>query len=858
MRFILPLLFLTSQAFALIRYVDNAATGANNGTSWANAWTHPTLSNGQVGPGDIVYISGGPAGTTKTYNFTAFWDVPNGNDSAQLTYTIGQEAGHNGEVLFQGNGQFAAFLTGLYYVTFDFWKNNQRHLKIRGGNVAFHDWDANRLNYSIRFRLLGADINSQTRMYGSRETEFGWCLFGIGPLQGAKFTGGPGWITGIGTDDWRHGFTLRTSIHDCQVWMYVLLVPVNGDNGDDFVTNCGQMDMYNNTIISMVTTGWAGDNHQDFVQTDMPLMRYYNNYFENAGNYCIFGEFFGPNQNAGGWYIFNNVFNYTDPTLSSNPTACIGIGNNTHQGTITSWTNFKVWNNLFRLGGRACAIGAISAGPINRYYDCDIMNNINVGGRQIILQDGILDSASFVGNNPIPPNDSWFVNVAGKDFHLTSAATGAIGTAIFESWMADFSALPAAATSDKDGNPRGAQPWDCGPYEFAPSVGPGILTYSMPTYSVGEAGPTVTLTVNRINGSSGIVSVSYNTSNGTATAGTDYAATTGVLTWASGDSAAKSYTVAITQDSDAEPSESFNNTLSSPSSGATLGANSSALVTIVDDEPPVIPLMGSLSFEAEAGLIESPFSTTAGTPTYISQTADSNLGEGGLARWRVTIPATGSYKIIANVNCPSTGNDSLWISFDGEPTATDIWDVGATSGFQDKTVTWRGTGGPGTPEFSPKFWALSGGIRTLYIRGREPNMQINSIQIVAETPPTDTAAPTPNPPTWEQEPIAPQGFQGWTSITMIANPASDATLPIEYNFDEISGNFGGTDSGWQASRVYTDTGLAQGTTYRYVLRYRDGLGNTTNPSAEGQGTTGIQPQGVGTINASNLRVTPTP
>src|SRR5262249_8182684 len=50
---------------------------------------------------------------------------------------------------------------------------------------------------------------------------------------------------------------------------------------------------------------------------------------------------------------------------------------------------------------------------------------------------------------------------------------------------------------------------------------PGALQFSSATYAVNENGGAATVTVTRTGGSSGAVSVSYATSNGTATAGSD-------------------------------------------------------------------------------------------------------------------------------------------------------------------------------------------------------------------------------------------------------------------------------------------------------------------------------------------------
>ncbi|HML73184.1 MAG TPA: DNRLRE domain-containing protein [Anaerohalosphaeraceae bacterium] len=83
-------------------------------------------------------------------------------------------------------------------------------------------------------------------------------------------------------------------------------------------------------------------------------------------------------------------------------------------------------------------------------------------------------------------------------------------------------------------------------------------------------------------------------------------------------------------------------------------------------------------------------------------------------------------------------------------------------------------------------------------------------------PPADTSPPTPNPMTWETQPYT----DGTSSITMVAGTANDSS-GVEYYFDETSGNSGGSDSGWQNSRTYTDTELQHGTTYTYRVKARD-------------------------------------
>lgn len=128
------------------------------------------------------------------------------------------------------------------------------------------------------------------------------------------------------------------------------------------------------------------------------------------------------------------------------------------------------------------------------------------------------------------------------------------------------------------------------------AVAAGTLQFSAATYSVGEAGVQATITVTRTNGSTGAVQVSYASSDGSATAGSDYTASSGTLSWADEDAADKSFTVPISNDASDEADETVNIALSAPTNGATLGTPNTAVLTIVDDDAPTTA--GSLQFSA--------------------------------------------------------------------------------------------------------------------------------------------------------------------------------------------------------------------------------------------------------------------
>ncbi len=138
-----------------------------------------------------------------------------------------------------------------------------------------------------------------------------------------------------------------------------------------------------------------------------------------------------------------------------------------------------------------------------------------------------------------------------------------------------------------------------------PIPNPGSLNLSSSSISASENAGSVSLNVQRAGGSSGIVSVNYAISNGSAIAGSDYTQTQGTVTFTNGDTAPKSITVPIINDTLAEQSETFSVTLSAPTGGALLGTPATAIVTIQDDDSPptqVFPI-GYYAFDEGAGSI---------------------------------------------------------------------------------------------------------------------------------------------------------------------------------------------------------------------------------------------------------------
>ncbi len=127
---------------------------------------------------------------------------------------------------------------------------------------------------------------------------------------------------------------------------------------------------------------------------------------------------------------------------------------------------------------------------------------------------------------------------------------------------------------------------------------PGVFKVDKGTYTVLESAPSLAIIVRRTGTSlAGNVSVNYATVDGTASSeGTprDYTATSGTLTFAANETA-RTVTIPLLKDNLVDGDKTFSFVLSEPSSGATLGAPSTAVVTIKD-----VDLGGVLKFASAA------------------------------------------------------------------------------------------------------------------------------------------------------------------------------------------------------------------------------------------------------------------
>ncbi len=137
----------------------------------------------------------------------------------------------------------------------------------------------------------------------------------------------------------------------------------------------------------------------------------------------------------------------------------------------------------------------------------------------------------------------------------------------------------------------------------------------------------------------------------------------------------------------------------------------------------------SYTWQAEAGDLSGPFTVENG---HIVQTETTGYNEpSGRASFPFSIAEAGVFVVKAMVNAPNVYANALAVNMDAE--ADDLpmmqWDIPVTNGFQERTVSWRGSGTAGANEFSPRYFALSAGTHELILRGREGGTQVASVRI---------------------------------------------------------------------------------------------------------------------------------
>ncbi|RZJ75709.1 MAG: tandem-95 repeat protein, partial [Flavobacterium sp.] len=153
------------------------------------------------------------------------------------------------------------------------------------------------------------------------------------------------------------------------------------------------------------------------------------------------------------------------------------------------------------------------------------------------------------------------------------------------------------------------------------------------TPTVNELAATATFSVTLNNAVQNAFSVNYATSNGTATAGLDYTATSGTLTFPANSPAGTvlTFTVPITVDNIAEVSETFSATLSGITGGVVIISNATATATIIDNDAATVKIIAGVNGnenESVPGTFTVTLSNPSSTATEITYTLGGTADEG--------------------------------------------------------------------------------------------------------------------------------------------------------------------------------------------------------------------------------------
>lgn len=271
---------LASAASAATYYVRAGATGANNGSDWANAWSSiSAVRNANLVAGDTVYVAAGNYGALTVNRSGAAGSpitIKRATAAAHGTDT-GWSSGYDAKVIFDGGDGLCAVCIGdsnqANYVTIDgatrygmVLRNAYHGVRTRGPNNAAH-------NLTLRYLEIGD--------------------------AGAYKTGEDG-IQGMGNN-----LVLEKSyIHDNDT------PETHGDGiqwfeGDN-VTMRYNVFKNNGQQMMLTETAWGNDY--------VTNLNIYYNVFYNRGGYHYNGISKKLCPPSGQWKVYNNTFDLEAPT----------------------------------------------------------------------------------------------------------------------------------------------------------------------------------------------------------------------------------------------------------------------------------------------------------------------------------------------------------------------------------------------------------------------------------------------------------------------------------------------------------------------------------------------------------------
>lgn len=455
MKRLLVFILLTSRLLATDHFISTASAGANNGTSFANAWAYTAM--GSISAGDTVYVDGGASGGSKTYamagEFTNLSGFTGGSAGNPVTYKIGQDSAHNGTAIFNRTsaGTQWAF-GGNYYVLSGDAGDGLMHFKCTGydNGCVWNGVTGVRICY-VNFDNVGAGILN--------------CNVGTG----IEFDHNYGFITGTAANIAMEALAITgTGYTDNLIHHNEIHIPhdtVANGLGTDGIVATTYVSIYNNLVYSYALAGAQG-NHQDGWQgSGGTYLAIYNNLFVDMQNYGIFAEGYTVSSPYTHVRIYNNIITSTvDPGSAAQGIALSGsaaypatdmvCANN----IVDHYTTGQPYTFQFNGGGQ---------NNPSAFVNCYFYNNIAINGGPNALDLAVTaaTNAAVTSGNASTYFTSWTANGgSANNYHLTSSATPLL--------TAGTNVSSFGITTDKDGVAY-ANPPSIGPYQYVAAGGTG-------------------------------------------------------------------------------------------------------------------------------------------------------------------------------------------------------------------------------------------------------------------------------------------------------------------------------------------------------------------------------------------------
>ncbi len=201
---------------------------------------------------------------------------------------------------------------------------------------------------------------------------------------------------------------------------------------------------------------------------------------------------------------------------------------------------------------------------------------------------------------------------------------------------------------------------------------PSLISLAETSVSAIETAPSATLTVRRQFGSNGPASVTYQTTAGTAIAGTDFTSTSGTLNWVDGDATDKTIIIPLIDNATIQGSRSLTVALSAPTGGS-LGKSTATIKIIDDEEPPVITVQPIPRIAYVGGVTEFSVSATSETTLSYQWNKDGAPIPGKtlatLTIDPVSLANAGSYSVTVTNSSPSILSASVPLTVRPDPAA---------------------------------------------------------------------------------------------------------------------------------------------------------------------------------------------